>query len=99
MSNSNSPANKHNPRHDLRVPYSFFQMPTSTQVMYRIIRAHIDKYARCDIKHHSIQYSRWCNLEHTYIRCTMTRSEAQRVFEELYPDTDIASDLDYSLDG
>lgn len=80
-----SVAKQHNPNHDLRVPYSFYLMPIATQVMYRIIRAHLDKYARADIKYHSITYSRWCDTTHTYIKCSMTRTEAQRVYNELYP--------------
>lgn len=75
----------HNPRHDLRVPHTFFYSPIAVQCMYRIIRAHLDKYARVDFKSHSIGYSRWDEASRSYIRCTMTRTEAQRVFDDLYP--------------
>lgn len=80
-----STVKQHNPRHDLRVPYSFFLTPVAIQCMYRIIRAHVDKYARVDLKYQSIGYSRWDEAAHAYIKCTMTRTEAQRVFNELYP--------------
>jgi len=87
MSYTNSSTKQaHNPRHDLRVPYSFFFTPVAVQCMYRVIRAHIDKYARVDLKYQSIGYSRWDEETHNYIKCTMTRTEAQRVFDELYSD-------------
>ena len=78
-------AKVHNPAHDLRVPHTFFYSPIAVQCMYRIIRAHIDKYARVDFRTHEIGYSRWDEVTRSYIRCIMTRDEAQRVFTDLYP--------------
>ena len=53
--------------------------------MYRIIKAHVDKYARVDLKYQSIGYSAWDDSTHSYVKCIMSRTEAQRVFNELYP--------------
>lgn len=75
----------HNPNKDFRLPYSFFNMPIATQIMYRRIRSHVDKFAKVDFPHQSIEYSRWCPVTHGYIRSTLTRTEAQRIFDDLYP--------------
>ena len=76
---------QHNPRKDFRLPYSFFNMPLGTQIMYRLIRAHVDKFAKVSFPHQSVEYSRWCNVTHTYVRVIMTRTECKRVCDELYP--------------
>ena len=85
---------QHNPRHDLRVPYSFFMTPIATQVMYRIIKAHVDKYARVDLKYQSIGYSAWDDSTHSYVKCIMSSAEAQRVFLELYPEKIVGKECD-----
>ena len=76
---------QHNPNKDYRLPYSFYNMPIATQVMYRRIRALVDKFAKVNFPNQSIEYSRWCPVTHGYIRSVLTRTEAQRIFSDLYP--------------
>ena len=76
---------QHNPNKDYRLPYSFYNMPIATQVMYRRIRALVDKFAKVNFPNQSVEYSRWCPVTHGYIRSVLTRTEAQRIFDDLYP--------------
>lgn len=94
MSTNYHTRTQHNPRHDLRVPYSFFFTPIAVQCMYRIIKAHVDKYARVDLKYQSIGYSSWDDSTSSYVKCIMSRTEAQRVFLELYPEKIVGRQAD-----
>ena len=94
MSHNYTTTKQHNPRHDLRVPYSFFMTPVAVQCMYRIIKAHVDKYARVDLKYQSIGYSAWDDAAQSYVKCIMSRTEAQRVFLELYPEKIVGHECD-----
>ena len=97
MSHNYTTTKQHNPRHDLRVPYSFYMAPVATQVMYRILKAHVDKYARVDLKYHSIGYSAWDDTAGEYVKCSMTLTEARRVFLELYPEKIVGREADIAF--
>lgn len=84
MATFNKAKHQHNPRKDLHVPWAFFNLPATTQVMYRQIRKHVDKYARCDFKHHSIVYSCWNDSTGLYEPRTLTCEEAARICNELF---------------
>ena len=69
-----------------RLPFAYYRLPIAVQVIFRMLKSHVDKFARVDCEDKTIAYSRFDDATKQWVRTTMTEQEAKRIFMDLWPD-------------
>ena len=68
------------------LPFAYYRLPIAVQIVYRLLKTHVDKFARVDCHYKTIAYSRFNSTTQEWVRTTMTEQESKRIFMDLWPD-------------